>query len=71
MQGLREVRRPTGLARHLPVLARRVHRPKATIAQTASTTPNGHAPCRNPYTDPRTQEAANPNTNHALRGSSA
>ena len=28
----------------------------ATIDQIASTTPNGHAPCRNPYTDAIMQE---------------
>jgi hypothetical protein len=43
---------------------------KDTSDQMASTIPNGHAPCRKPYTDPSAQAPANARTNHALKSSS-
>src|ERR1700680_78982 len=55
--------------RYLSVVTRHQRR-TATTDQTASTSPNGQAPCRNPYTDPSTQDPANPNTNQRLRFSS-
>jgi hypothetical protein len=39
----------------------------ATTAQTASTSPKGHAPCKKPYADPRRQDPANARTNQGLR----
>lgn len=47
------------------------HRRTATAAQIDSTSPNGQAPCRNPYTEPSAQEAANARMNQGLRSSSA
>ena len=41
------------------------------MAQMASTNPNGHAPCRNPYADPSRQDAENAKTNQELRFSKA
>src|SRR5437879_2988911 len=43
------------------------HRRAATPAQTASTIPNGQAPCRKPYAEPIKHEAAKARTNHGLR----
>ena len=43
----------------------------ATTVQMASTTPNGQAPCKKPYADPRAHDPANANTNQWLRSSSA
>ena len=47
------------------------HRRSATSAQTASTTPNGHAPCKKPYAEPSPHETAKPRMNHRLRCSKA
>jgi hypothetical protein len=47
------------------------HRRTATPAQTASTSPNGHAPCKKPYAEPSPHEKANAKMNHELRCSSA
>jgi hypothetical protein len=44
---------------------------QAIPAHMASTTPNGHAPERNPYTLDSTQKIANANTNVRPRASSA
>src|SRR5207249_4297830 len=41
----------------------RHHFRAATTAQTASTAPNGHAPCRNPYADPIAHANANASVN--------
>ena len=46
-------------------------RRNATSVHNASTAPNGHAPCRNPYVEPSAQAAAKPSTNQWLRRSSA
>src|SRR5579872_6114851 len=46
------------------------HRYTATADHTASTNPNGHAPCRNPYADPRTHDPAKASVNQRLRCSS-
>jgi glycogen operon protein len=43
----------------------------ATTDQIASTIPNGHAPCRNPYADAHTQATAKASTNQGLRSSRA
>jgi hypothetical protein len=43
----------------------------ATRDQIASTRPNGHAPCRNPYADPSAQDAAKAKMNQWLRSSKA
>src|SRR5262245_10580907 len=47
------------------------HRLTATAVQMASTTPNGHAPCKKPYTDDDAQAHANSSTNLRPRSSSA
>jgi hypothetical protein len=43
----------------------------ATKDHTASTIPNGHAPCKKPYTEAITQDTANASTNQAERPSMA
>jgi hypothetical protein len=43
----------------------------ATMDQTASTNPNGQAPCRKPYAEPNAHATANPRMNHELRFSNA
>ena len=48
-----------------------IQRRNATIAQTASTKPNGQAPCKKPYSEPSKQAIAKARTNQWLRFSSA
>lgn len=40
-----------------------IHLMNATIAQIPSTIPNGQAPCKKPYIDPKTQAKENPKIN--------
>jgi hypothetical protein len=46
------------------------HLCKATAAQIASTTPNGQAPCRKPYSEASAQALTNARMYHGLRSSS-
>src|ERR1700675_767571 len=47
------------------------YRRSATTDHTASTRPNGHAPCRKPYTEPRAQATAKARMSQRLRASKA
>ena len=47
------------------------HRRNATMHHTASTSPNGHARWRNPYTEAMPHATAKARTNHTLRFSNA
>jgi hypothetical protein len=40
-----------------------IHLINATIAQIPSIIPNGQAPCKKPYIDPKTQAKENPKIN--------
>jgi len=46
-------------------------RMKAIAAQTSSTMPKGHAPCKNPYTEPKMQAAEKARIKARCRRSSA
>ena len=49
----------------------RHHRSVAITAQTASIIPNGQAPCKNPYIEPKMHKRAKPRINQRLRSSNA
>jgi hypothetical protein len=69
---LKKHHRPIGTVQgFLALLAVDRQRRSATIAQIASTSPNGHAPCRKPYAEPSAHDPANASTNQWLRSSSA
>jgi hypothetical protein len=56
---------------HQRALAASHQRRVATTDHTASTNPNGQAPWRKPYIDPKAHAPANARMNHELRFSKA